>query len=271
MQQCSAWASACSHAPDLVHVHYCSDVVGACFTLYDAAAARTVCVAGVQELQLLMECAELDAATTTQPHVDWDALETALHACPYTALVEFNTHHSRTLLTLAERSLEAGLVAAGAGGAGSSSASGGGSGSSSSSRGGARGAHRDGGSKVPPLDVAAELAGCLAAGLDGGNQGGVAAEGTNAPEAVGEAGSLVSRTACNTACVTHCLQHRSCCCQVLHQDFVYCSHCTQGCTSVMLLLLSWVCCCLACPFPLTDVRLAVRDASLTWTWPLHSW
>jgi hypothetical protein len=139
----------------------------------------------------MMECAELDAATTAQPCANWGALGFPLQACPYTALVEFNTHHSRTLLTLAERSLEAGLAAAGAGGAGSSSsssASGGGSG-----RYVARDARGSGAAKVQPLNVAGGLAVCLAACLDGGDQGRVHAAGTCAPEAVGEALAAVRR------------------------------------------------------------------------------
>jgi hypothetical protein len=132
-----------------------------------------------------MECAELYAATTGQRDSVWDGLSSALQVCPYAALVEFNTHHGRPLLTLAERSLETGLAAAAAaagGGAGSSSG-----GSSSSSRDRSRGAADAGAADAPPpLHVAVELAGCVVACMNGGNQGGVSAVGTQALEAKGE-------------------------------------------------------------------------------------
>jgi hypothetical protein len=73
-----------------------------------------VCVsAGPEELQLLLETTELQAASRegAQEGVSkWYSLDCAMQACPYPALVEFTTHHGRTLLTLAERSLEAALA-----------------------------------------------------------------------------------------------------------------------------------------------------------------
>jgi hypothetical protein len=149
----------------------------------------------------MMECAELEAATTSQLPANWDALGSALQACPYTALVEFNTRHSRTLLTLAERSLEAGMAAAGAGGAGSSI---------SSSRDGHSGNQGGEAGKGSPLLVAGQLAGCLAACLDGATQGGVSAIGTHTPEAVGEALFPCSCKALPS--------HSWCCCRLLPQE-----------------------------------------------------
>jgi hypothetical protein len=111
---------------------------------------RFLCATGPQELQLVMECAELHG-TTSNRTPKWEALTAVLRACPYPALVEFNTRHGRTLLTLAERSLEAALAAAGPN-----------SGSSVSSGGGAQTAQ---------LEAAVQLASCLARCLHGGFQG----------------------------------------------------------------------------------------------------
>jgi hypothetical protein len=131
-------------------------------------------------LQLVLECAELlpDASVLVpggDPSFQWDALAMILHACPYPALVEFTTHHGRTLLTLAERSLEAGMAAAASGDSSS--------GSSSSSRAGA-GAAAAG---ALHWKVAAALGGCLASCLEGRLRGMVSAAGRTTYEARGEA------------------------------------------------------------------------------------
>jgi hypothetical protein len=110
-----------------------------------------------------MECAELDAATTDQPFVLWSTLEDALQSCPYPALVEFNTHHARTLLDLAENAVDAALAAAAAA---APNGAGGGTASSSSSRNRSKGEAAG----APLVDVASELAGCLARCLYGGTR-----------------------------------------------------------------------------------------------------
>jgi hypothetical protein len=74
----------------------------------------------------MLECAELYAPTPLRKILEtsgsqWVSMALALVSCPYPALVEFNTRQGRTLLTLAERSLEAALAAGASGGDGSSS------------------------------------------------------------------------------------------------------------------------------------------------------
>jgi hypothetical protein len=97
-------------------------------------------------------------------------LFSALQSCPYPALVEFNTRHGRTLLTLAERSLEAAL-AAGGGSGGSSS----GSGSSTTSG--------LSGSQTKRRMVAGQLATCLCRCLGAGQAARVSAVGSSSCEA----------------------------------------------------------------------------------------
>jgi hypothetical protein len=110
---------------------------------------QPVC-AGLPELQLLVECAEVHAATAERnTDLGWYALSAVLRACPYSILVEFNSHYGRTLLTLAEGSLEAGLAAEAAAGRTA--------GGASSSRDPPAGA----GGGVLHLEVAAELANSL--------------------------------------------------------------------------------------------------------------
>jgi hypothetical protein len=87
------------------HVHYMCMCASALHVHY-----MYMCVsAGPQELQLVLETTELYAASQ-EGTSRWESLGCLLQACPYPALVEFNTRHGRTLLTLAERSLEAALA-----------------------------------------------------------------------------------------------------------------------------------------------------------------
>jgi hypothetical protein len=137
-------------------------------------------VASLQELQLLVECAELHAGTAEQ-HADmgWWALGFVLRACPYPVLVEFNTHHGRTLLTLAERSLEAGLAAEAAAerAVGSTSSS--------------RDPHAGAAASQLHLEVTAELAVCLRNCLGGEVQGRPHAQGdTTLSHKVGTCGGM---------------------------------------------------------------------------------
>jgi hypothetical protein len=125
-----------------------------------------------------MECAELHAATTDEQFALWHSLGFALAACPYPALVEFATHHGRTLLTLAERSLEAGLSAAAAAAAGGGGSSG-------------RGSQAGGAAMDRHLHAAMMLAGCLSCCLEGGVQGRHLGQNASAIDPAGEAFSTV--------------------------------------------------------------------------------
>jgi hypothetical protein len=121
------------------------------------------CPTGSEELQLLLECAEVyqqpaQLPDETQP---WAHVFAAIVSCPYPALVEFNTRHGRTLLTLAERSLEAALAAAAAAGPGDSS----GRSSSSSSSNRARQAPME--TPANRMKAAGHLATCLCCCLSG--------------------------------------------------------------------------------------------------------
>jgi len=122
---------------------------------------------GPEELQLVMECAELEASTAE--YSNWDALELALLSCPYPALVEFNTRHGRTLLTLAERSLEAAAAAAELPDIGSTN--------TSSSRQRRRAARAAAAAQEPALEAAAGLASCLACCMCGTQPAGSGAAG----------------------------------------------------------------------------------------------
>jgi hypothetical protein len=134
-----------------------------------------MCCAGLEELQLVMECSELYAAVRRVDGqglaVPWAAMWTALAACPYPALVEFNTRHGRNLLTLAERSLEAALAPGGddssAGGSSSSGVTGGTGGHGTETR------------------VAAQLVHCLTQCLHGGPQAKASAAAPSTYEAKG--------------------------------------------------------------------------------------
>jgi hypothetical protein len=97
----------------------------------------------------------------------------ALRSCPYAALVEFNTQHGRTLLTLAERNLEAGLP--GAAESSGASRSGG-----SSAAGGAAVTWRQ------SMEVAAQQFSCISILLSGIPRGMAYAAGDNTYEAIGE-------------------------------------------------------------------------------------
>jgi hypothetical protein len=124
-----------------------------------------------------MECAELHAASQEGTTTFWHALAYAVLACPYQALVEFATHHGRTLLTLAERSLQAALAA---------STSAGSSGSSSSS-GRSRGvpAAAAATTKEHPWEPTEKLVTCLARCLMGGMRATAGAAASNTYEAKG--------------------------------------------------------------------------------------
>jgi hypothetical protein len=133
---------------------------------------------GVEELQLAMEVAELEAATIGSPRVFWRFLESLLRPCPYPALLEFTTRHGRTLLTLAERSLEAGMEAA---------AELADIGSSSSGRRHRSRASREAADmKEQSLEAAAGLASCLVHCLNAFDQGAVAADAPDSLEAADE-------------------------------------------------------------------------------------
>jgi hypothetical protein len=124
-------------------------------------------------MQLLLECAEvyqiLDGMSSFTRH--WSHLTLALAACPYPALVEFNTRHGRTLLTLAERSLEAGMAAGGDGGNSSS---------------GGRGTQAAARTQAQHVEVAAQVFTCLTRCLDGGPRAKVSSAGAGSYEAKGE-------------------------------------------------------------------------------------
>jgi hypothetical protein len=128
---------------------------------------------GPEELQLVMECAELEASTAE--YSNWDALELALLSCPYPALVEFNTRHGRTLLTLAERSLEASLAAAAAAASAAAVATGH----------GVSGMRDDGGAKAHLSGEAAQLATCSTSCLGGARRAKAFAQGGDSYEAKG--------------------------------------------------------------------------------------
>jgi hypothetical protein len=156
-------------------------------TLYMAATLLSI-LPGPQELQVVMECAELDAATSGRPAIQWRTLEAALKACPYPALVTFTTQHSHTLLTLAERSFEAAVARdAGAASAGSSSSSS----SRDRYRNRSRGTQVGGAAKMEPMAVALALAGCLARCPDSFEEGGVSAAGAGTCADEGETHSLL--------------------------------------------------------------------------------
>jgi hypothetical protein len=132
---------------------------------------------GPQELQLMLECAELYQVPPAlqgrrNPVSQWINMTCALAACPYPALVEFNTRHGRKLLTLAERSLEAALAA----GAAAASSEGG------SSTTGVEAANR----RQHHMEVAAQQFSCISQALSGGPRGSVFAAGTDTYEAAGE-------------------------------------------------------------------------------------
>jgi hypothetical protein len=141
---------------------------------------------GPQELQLLLECAEVYQAPTHMPSpaYHWTHLTFALQACPYPALVEFTTHHGRTLLTLAERSLEAALAAAAAG-------PGGGGGSSS-----ARGTQAAAGDPMDLMETASQIFSCLCGCVSGRVRGGACAGSDCSFEAKGEALLYVAAAYC---------------------------------------------------------------------------
>jgi hypothetical protein len=141
-------------------------------------------MAGPQELQLMLECGEVyhDPGFPQLYGPQWVSLGVVLQSCPYPALVDFNTHHACTLLTLAERSLEAALAAGS--GAGSSSAT-----TTSSSR-SAQGAP---GAQVQCLQMAGQLCSCLCHCLSVAQCGTVAASGSKPCEAKGEFFSLWHR------------------------------------------------------------------------------
>jgi hypothetical protein len=148
---------------------------------------------------VVMECAELDAATCRRPGTRWATLKAALHVCPYPALAEFSAQHSRTLLTLAERCVDATLAAAAAaaaapGGTGSSS-----SGSSrgtqaaaaddagsSSSRDRSGGTQLGGAVKLDLLAEASALVGCLGTCSVGDEQVRASAVSSGVQQAAGE-------------------------------------------------------------------------------------
>jgi hypothetical protein len=132
---------------------------------------------GRQELQLVLEWAELYQAPPgmngrQDPADPWTDMTCVLSTCPYPALVAFNTRHGRTLLTLAERSLEAALAA----GAATASSEGG----SSTTQGAA--ANR----QQHQMEVAAQQFSCICRALNGGQRGNMFAAGTTTYEAAGE-------------------------------------------------------------------------------------
>jgi hypothetical protein len=126
--------------------------------------------AGPQELQLVLECAELYAASH-EGYSKWRSLGNAMQACPYPALVEFTTRHGRTLLTLAECSLEAALAAAAGGAATSSSGSGVWTSAAAA--------------KDHPWEATEQLFRCLTRCLMGGSRARAGADGSNTYEAKG--------------------------------------------------------------------------------------
>jgi hypothetical protein len=153
---------------------------------------RLLSASGAQELQLMVECVEpLTACTVVSDGgaVGWGTISMLLQACPYSALVEFSTHHSRTLLTLAERSLEAALAA------------GGGSGGSSSGGGVGRGGPSTGRPVLAEQQLAAavRIGSCLALCWNGGMSGGAFGAASDTYEAKGGLLSQPSRQASRQA------------------------------------------------------------------------
>jgi hypothetical protein len=126
--------------------------------------------AGPDELQLLLEVAEVYEQTIQLPFgaMQWTTMTTALGACPYPALVEFNTRHGRTLITLAERSLEAALAAAAPPG-------------NANSRAVAAAAK----ARAQHMEETGQLFSCLCRCLDGGQRGKMSASSSNSYEARG--------------------------------------------------------------------------------------
>jgi hypothetical protein len=157
-----------------------------------------VCLAGAQQLQLVMECTEVQVMLGDDSRVNWGPLFVALQSCPYPALVEFNTRHGRTLLTLAERSMKAALAAADEPcDVGSTECS------ASSSSSSAPAAEADNPQMAEQLGI------CLSACLDGGARGRMFAGSDRSYEATGEPcqgftspGGLLAAAA--AACVGFC-------------------------------------------------------------------